>query len=133
MKTKPSLFFIAMLVAIGVGGGSASAQYGSGQQQQKPSQQPSSSQTGKGAGTKPGDVLTGGIIVATPVTEEEAKKKYPMPAGKSYPMGQWDVHHPQSWISSPYTQQVYDCSKIPQGGLVLDTKVNKVFVRPKVR
>jgi hypothetical protein len=89
--------------------------------------------TGKGAGRKPGEVLTGGAIVATPINEEEAKKKYPMPGGKAYPVGDRDIHQPSGWIYSPYTRQLFDCTSIAYGGLVLDTKVNKVFVRPKTK
>ncbi len=80
---------------------------------------------------KPGTVLTGGAIVATPVTTEEAAKKYPLPSGKSYPMGERDNHKPSGWVNSPYApRQLYDCSKIGHGELVLDTHVNKVFTRP---
>jgi hypothetical protein len=101
--------------------------------QQPPSQPGAGTGTGKAGGKKPGEVLTGGAIVATPITEEEAKKKYPMPGGKAYPMGDRDIHQPSGWIYSPYTRQLYDCTQIPFGGLVLDTKVNKVFVRPKTK
>ena len=79
---------------------------------------------------KPGTVLTGGAIVATPVTKEEAAKKYPLPAGKNYPAGDRDIHKPSGWVNSPYSRDVYDCSNIARGGLVLDTHVNKLFTRP---
>jgi hypothetical protein len=79
---------------------------------------------------KPGMVITGGAIVGTPITKEEAAKKYPMPNGKSYPMGDRDNHKPSGWVNSPYSRDVYDCSKIGHGELVLDTHVNKVFIRP---
>ena len=108
--------------------GSAFAQYDSG-----PPAAPGSAPSGKGASKKPGEVLTGGAIVATPITEEEAKKKYPMPGGKAYPVGDRDIHQPSGWIYSPYSHQLFDCTQIAYGGLVLDTKVNKVFVRPKTK
>ena len=80
---------------------------------------------------KPGTVETGGAIVGTPITKEEAAKKYPLPSGKSYPMGERDNHKPSGWVNSPYApRQLYDCSKIGHGELVLDTHVNKVFTRP---
>src|ERR1700730_10759641 len=86
---------------------------------------------GKSADAKnPGTVLTGGAIVATPVTKEEAAKKYPLPAGKNYPAGDRDIHKPSGWVNSPYSRDVYDCSKIARGGLVIDTHVNKLFTRP---
>ena len=79
---------------------------------------------------KPGTIETGGAIVATPVTKEEAAKKYPLPAGKNYPAGNRDIHKPSGWVNSPYSRDVYDCSNIARGGLVLDTHVNKLFTRP---
>jgi hypothetical protein len=79
---------------------------------------------------KPGTVETGGAIVATPVTKEEAAKKYPLPGGQNYPAGNRDIHKPSGWVSSPYSRDVYDCSNIARGGLVLDTHVNKLFTRP---
>jgi len=63
------------------------------------------------------------------ITKEEAAKKYPNPKG--YPAGERDMHAPSGWINSPYPPRtMYDCSKIGHGELVLDTHVNKVFVRP---
>jgi hypothetical protein len=70
------------------------------------------------------------IAVATPITPQEAAKKFPAPNGK-YPLGERDPHKPSGVVASPYAPHTpYDCSKIAHGGLVLDTKVNKVFVRP---
>lgn len=67
---------------------------------------------------------------ATPITKEEAAKKFPQAKGH-YPMGEFSIHSPRGWISSPYPpHDMYNCSKIPGGGLVLDTHVNRVFVRP---
>jgi hypothetical protein len=66
---------------------------------------------------------------ATGITKDEAAKKYPTPKG--YPRGERDIHAPSGWITSPYPPRtLYDCSKIGHGELVLDTHVNKVFVRP---
>jgi hypothetical protein len=79
---------------------------------------------------KPGTVLTGNVIVATPITKEEAAKKCPMQKG-NYPMGERDNHQPSGWINSPFPPRVmYDCSKIGHGQLVYDPHVNRVFTRP---
>jgi hypothetical protein len=72
-----------------------------------------------------------GSIVATPISATEAAKKYPPPKGGNYPMGERDPHKASGVVSSPYPpRQEFDCSKIAHGGLVLDTRANKVFVRP---
>jgi hypothetical protein len=72
----------------------------------------------------------GGAIVATQVTPQEAAKKYPPPKN-GYPKGERDPHKASGVISSPYPPHTeFDCSQIPKGGLVLDSHVNKVFVRP---
>jgi hypothetical protein len=66
----------------------------------------------------------------TAITKEEAQKKYPMPGGK-YPLGSRDPHDPSGIVASPYPPyQKYNCSKINHGGLVLDSRVKKVFVYP---
>lgn len=66
----------------------------------------------------------------TPITKEEAQKKYPAPGGK-YPPGNRDVHDPSGVVASPYPPyQKYNCSKINHGGLVVDTRAKKVFVYP---
>jgi hypothetical protein len=71
-----------------------------------------------------------GATPATAITKAEADKKYPMKGG-SYPTGQRDAHDPSGVIVSPYPpHEKYDCSKVAHGGLVVDAKVNKVFVRP---
>jgi uncharacterized low-complexity protein len=71
-----------------------------------------------------------GSVVAQQITPEEAAKKYPAPKGK-YPMGERDPHKADGIVNSPYPPRTeFDCSQIPHGGLVLDTHVNKVFVRP---
>ena len=67
---------------------------------------------------------------AKAITKAEAEKKYPMKGG-AYPTGERDPHDPSGVVRSPYPpNEKYDCSKIAHGGLVLDTKANKVFVRP---
>ena len=131
MKTKFCPLIAAIIVIAFAG--SARSQYGGGQSN-APSQPAKGGAPAASPGAKkPGEHLTGGAIVATPVTEDEAKKKYPMPGGKAYPMGNRDIHKPSGWITSPYSGQDYDCTQIAFGGLVLDTKVNKVFVRPKTK
>jgi hypothetical protein len=72
-----------------------------------------------------------GAIEAKGITKAEAEKKYPPPHGGSYPSGNRDAHDPSGVVGSPYPpHEKYNCSKIAHGGLVLDVKVNKVFVRP---
>jgi hypothetical protein len=72
---------------------------------------------------------TAGANVAKQITPEEAAKKYPT-KGK-YPMGERDPHKPDGVVNSPYPPRTeFDCSNVAHGGLVLDTHVNKVFVRP---
>jgi hypothetical protein len=69
-------------------------------------------------------------IEAKPISKADAEKKYPMKGG-AYPIGQRDPHDPSGVVASPYPpHEKYDCSKIAHGGLVLDQKANKVFVRP---
>ena len=73
---------------------------------------------------------TGGGNVATQISPQDAAKKYPAPKGK-YPMGERDPHKPDGIVNSPYPPRTeFDCSQVPHGALVLDTHVNKVFVRP---
>jgi hypothetical protein len=67
---------------------------------------------------------------ANAISKEEAQKKYP-PRNGGYPTAQRDPHDPSGVVQSPYPpHERYDCSKVAHGALVLDTKVNKVFVRP---
>ena len=90
-------------------------------QQQNP-KGPNSSQVSKQG--------AGGSIVAMQITPQDAAKKYPAQKGK-YPMGERDPHNADGVVNSPYPPRTaFDCSNIPHGGLVLDTHVNKVFVRP---
>jgi hypothetical protein len=71
-----------------------------------------------------------GSIVATQISPQDAAKKYPTKNGK-YPMGERDPHKADGVVNSPYPPRTeFDCSNVPHGGLVLDTHVNKVFVRP---
>jgi hypothetical protein len=66
----------------------------------------------------------------TAITKEEAQKKYPPPGG-GYPQGNRDPHDPSGIVASPYPPyQKYNCSKISHGGLVLDTRVKRVFIYP---
>ena len=70
------------------------------------------------------------VMDATPITKEDAQKKYPPPAS-GYPTAQRDPHEKSGIIASPYPPyQQYDCSKINHGTLVLDIRAKKVFVRP---
>jgi hypothetical protein len=72
----------------------------------------------------------GGATVATQISPQDAAKKYPAAKGK-YPMGERDPHKADGVVNSPYPPHTeFDCSNVPHGGLVLDTHVNKVFVRP---
>ena len=69
-------------------------------------------------------------VEAKAITKAEAEKKYPMKGG-AYPPGQRDPHDPSGVVVSPYPpHEKYDCSKVAHGALVVDVKVNKVFVRP---
>ena len=83
------------------------------------------------AGPSTGPVQGGGTTsVGKQIAPEEANKKYPPPKG-GYPNGERDPHKASGIINSPYPPHTeFDCSQIPKGGLVLDTRVNKVFVRP---
>jgi len=80
-------------------------------------------------GSKPAQGL-GGALVATQITPQEAAKKYPAPK-TGYPMGERDPHKMSGLVNSPYPPHTeFDCSQVPHNGLVVDTRVNKVFVRP---
>jgi hypothetical protein len=71
-----------------------------------------------------------GAAEAKAITKAEADKKYPVKGG-AYPVGQRDAHDPSGIVVSPYPpHEKYDCSKVAHGALVVDTKANKVFVRP---
>jgi hypothetical protein len=95
-----------------------------GTYQQQNAKGPDSSQ-----GAKPAQGA-GGAIVAKQITPEEAAKKYPAPKS-GYPMGERDAHKASGLVNSPYPPHTeFDCSQVPHNGLVVDTRVNKVFVRP---
>src|SRR6266487_3118193 len=66
--------------------------------------QPPPSGTGTSAASRTTQGAAGSIV-ATPISATEAAKKYPPP-------------------------KEFDCSKIAHGALVLDTRANKVFLRP---
>jgi hypothetical protein len=69
-------------------------------------------------------------IEAKAISKAEAEKKYPIKGG-AYPQGQRDPHDPSGIVVSPFPpHEKYDCSKVAHGGLVVDQKANKVFVRP---
>ena len=70
---------------------------------------------------------------AVEVTPEDAAKKYPMPAGKDYPVGiNANTHSATAsgFVQSPYSSRVYDCRKMKHGSLVLDEGAMKVFRKP---
>ncbi len=92
--------------------------------------QPPPSGTGTSAASRTTQGAAGSIV-ATPISATEAAKKYPPPKGGSYPMGERDPHKASGIVTSPYPpRQEFDCSKIAHGALVLDTRANKVFLRP---
>jgi hypothetical protein len=71
-----------------------------------------------------------GAIEATAISKADAEKKYPIKGG-AYPVAQRDAHDPSGVVISPYPPHMkYECSKVAHGGLVVDTKANKGFVRP---
>jgi hypothetical protein len=130
MNMKTKLVTVVSVVAVSwlalifsnmaVGQGRTGAEYA----------RPPSGANQAGAVPSPGSQGLGGAAVATPITPEEAAKKYPALKGK-YPVGERDPHKASGVISSPYPpHQEFDCSKVAHGGLVLDTRTNKVFVRP---
>jgi hypothetical protein len=70
---------------------------------------------------------------AVEVTAEDAAKKYPMPAGKDYPVGiNANAHSATAsgFVQSPYSSRVYDCRKMKHGTLILDEGAKKVFRKP---
>ena len=92
--------------------------------------QPPPSGTSTGAASRATQGVAGSVV-ATPISATEAAKKYPPPKGGSYPMGERDPHKASGIVISPYPpRQEFDCSKIAHGALVLDTRANKVFLRP---
>ena len=127
MNKKPKLIAVVSGIAVGcltfILSNTAVAQMKEGgtYQQQNP-KGPNSSQVSKQG--------AGGSVVATQITPQDAAKKYPAPKGK-YPVGERDPHNADGVVNSPYPPRTaFDCSQVPHGALVLDTHVNKVFVRP---
>jgi len=69
-------------------------------------------------------------VEAKAITKAEADKKYPVKGG-AYPPGQRDPTDKSGVVASPYPpHEKYNCSKVAHGGLVVDVRVNKVFVYP---
>jgi hypothetical protein len=66
------------------------------------------------------------------VSAEDAAKKYPMPKGKDYPMGNFEAFsaNVNGFVRSPYSSRIYDCRKIRHGALILDEGAKKVFRCP---
>jgi len=123
--------YLAVILAAVVGCFALSLSTAMGQGYGKSSAPSSSAAPGANANTaKPGSVGVGGVIVATPITKEEAAKKYPAPKG-GYPAGTREPHMKSGIIQSPYSpHSQFDCSSIGHGELVLDTHANQVFLRP---
>jgi hypothetical protein len=95
------------------------------------SKQPSTGSMGTSTSQNAKTTGAQGAKMATPITMEEALKKYPPPKSGSYPVGERDAHDPSGVVVSPYPpHDKFDCSNIKRGGLGVDTHVNKVFVRP---
>ena len=70
---------------------------------------------------------------AVEVTPEDAAKKYPMPAGKDYPVGiNANTHSATAsgFVQSPYSSRIYDARKLGHGALILDEGAKKLFRKP---
>lgn len=70
---------------------------------------------------------------AVVVSAEDAAKKYPLPAGKDYPVGiNANTHSATAsgFVQSPYSSRVYDCRHMGHGTLILDEGANKLFRKP---
>src|SRR5438477_10949455 len=126
MKTKLFVSAVAMSCLTLILSNAAMAQMkeSGAAYQQATAKGPTSSQ-----GAKPAQG-SGGALVATQITPQEAAKKYPAPKN-GYPMGERDPHKMSGLVNSPYPPHTeFDCSQVPHNGLVVDTRANKVFVRP---
>jgi hypothetical protein len=69
---------------------------------------------------------------ATPISKQEAMKKYPPPRG-GYPVAErpTEMRATGGFYKSPYPPYTnYDCREIKKNQLVLDTHVKKVFALP---
>jgi hypothetical protein len=126
MKTKfvVVVFAVALSCLTLILSNTALAQMREGQSyQQTNPKAPDSSKVTKSQGA-------GGAFVGTQISPKDAAQKYPAPKN-GYPKGERDPHKPDGVVDSPYPPRTpFDCSNIPHGALVLDTHVNKVFVRP---
>ncbi|MDQ2824236.1 MAG: hypothetical protein M3R29_02185 [Verrucomicrobiota bacterium] len=75
------------------------------------------------------------ILPPVEISQEEAAKKYPPPAGKNYPEAipseNANTATGGGFFRSPYSSKIYDCRKVKSGTLLLDKSANKVFVRPR--
>jgi hypothetical protein len=132
MKTKLSLLSAVLIAVTIVLANLAFAQTYSGKTNTSStsSKAPASNAAASPGEAKPGTVLSSGVIVGTPITKEDAAKKYPAPRG-GYPAGERNPHMASGLVKSPYApHKEFDCSKIGHGELVLDTYSNHVFVRP---
>jgi hypothetical protein len=130
MKTKLSLVgaaLTAVALSLIVSGTALAQMYGQRQNQGSSKTAPAGS--GSPGERQPGSVGPGGVIMATPITKEEAAKNYPPPKG-GYPSGENSKSAP-GMITSPYPpHKVFDCKKIGHNELVVDTVAKKVFARP---
>jgi hypothetical protein len=68
---------------------------------------------------------------ATPISKEEAMKKYPPPKG-GYPVAEVNTAPGQTggFFKSPYSRHMFDCREIMKNQLILDPYAKKVFARP---
>jgi hypothetical protein len=74
---------------------------------------------------------TADATIPQEVSPADAAKKYPPDKSGKYPDGFGTKDSSVAgFIQSPYSSRVYDCRKVKRGALILDTSVNKVFVRP---
>jgi hypothetical protein len=133
MKIK-LVTLVSLLAAVGltlIFSNSALAQRSGAMEGSRPKEPTNTTTTTSASGAARTQQGATGSIVATPITPQDAAKKYPPPSSGKYPIAERDPHKASGVISSPYPpHQDYDCSQIAHGGLVLDTHVNKVFVRP---
>src|SRR5919109_736134 len=105
MKTKLSLLG-ATLTAVSLNlilSGTAVAQgYGAQKGSATSAATPAGATAANPNAPKPGTVLPSGVIVAMPISKEEAMKKYPPPKG-GYPSGTREPHEQSGLVHSPYS------------------------------
>ena len=128
MKTKKLLIVASLSCAGAVLVTSALAQY-----DPRP---PAGSTQAPGKNEPSGSKVTalGGVEKATPISEEEATKKYPAPRS-GYPTAELtqgpSTGYSSAVVQSPYPpHHKFDTSAIPRGGLVLDPYAKHVFKKP---